>query len=279
MARIPFVIPALAAAVAAQGEPLLEKLQAAAAEHPLVVAHRGSSASHPENTIAAFRAAVTAGADIVELDVYQTKDGHWVCFHDKTLDRTTDAVQRLGRGKTGIADLTLAEVETLDAGSWKSTKFVSERIPTLAQALAVIQPAAVPMVERKQGDPQALVAELRRLEVTEDVIVQAFDWSFLTAVHRAEPKLLLGALGSGPLTEIRRDAAVLTGAAIVHWQVRDLTVESAAATRDAGWLLGAYTANQDADLLGAAAIGCRFITTDRPARLVELRRRGLPAPR
>ena len=79
----------------------------------LVIAHRGSSAEAPENTLPAFEAAVARGADAIELDVRLTADGAPVVIHDATLDRTTD--------RTGpVAALTLAELRAVDAG-WHFT--------------------------------------------------------------------------------------------------------------------------------------------------------------
>ena len=66
---------------------------------PLVIAHRGASGDAPENTMAAFELAVDQGADVVELDVHLTLDGHPIVFHDDLLDRTTNA-KGLVRGKT-----------------------------------------------------------------------------------------------------------------------------------------------------------------------------------
>ena len=76
---------------------------------PKIIAHRGSSAHAPENTIAAFRLALEQGADCVELDVMLSKDGHLVVIHDDTVDRTTD-------GKGAVRDMTLKELRSLDAG-------------------------------------------------------------------------------------------------------------------------------------------------------------------
>ena len=56
----------------------------------MVAGHRGDSANYPENTMAAFRAAIEAGADMIETDVRLTRDGVPVLIHDKLVDRTTD---------------------------------------------------------------------------------------------------------------------------------------------------------------------------------------------
>lgn len=94
-------------------------------------AHRGAMKTHPENTLAAFRAAVEAGAHMIEFDVQLTKDNQMVVIHDGTVDRTTD-----GSGK--VSELTFAEIRKLDAGSWKSPDFEGERIPTLEETLSVM---------------------------------------------------------------------------------------------------------------------------------------------
>jgi len=94
-------------------------------------AHRGTMITHPENTLLAFREAVNAGAHMVELDVWLTKDNEMVVIHDSKVDRTTD-------GTGLVSDLTLAEIKQLDAGSWKSPEFTGERIPTFEEALGVM---------------------------------------------------------------------------------------------------------------------------------------------
>jgi len=91
-------------------------------------AHRGASASHPQNTLAAFKEAVRLGAHQIEFDVHLTKDGHVVVIHDATVDATTD-------GKGAVAEMTLEQIRKLDAGIKKHKRFAGERIPTLAEAL------------------------------------------------------------------------------------------------------------------------------------------------
>ena len=95
-----------------------------------IIAHRGASASFPENTLPSFEGAIAMEADMVELDVQLTSDKEVVVFHDEKISRCTD-----GRGK--IADHTLAELKKLDAGSWFDKKFQNARIPTLAEVLGV----------------------------------------------------------------------------------------------------------------------------------------------
>lgn len=254
----------------ARRTPLTERLRAKARHAPLSVAHRGDSGVFPENTLPAFSAAVEKGAPIVELDYRETADGVLICLHDETLDRTTDAATRLGRRGLRLADLRAHELDGLDAGGWKAPRFGGTALPTLEQALEVIQPRAVTMIEHKAGRPERLVELLRRLHLVDDVIVQSFDWRFLEAVHRLEPKLTIAALGNGPFDAERLDGLRRTGAGIVHWRARDLGFEDAERLAGAGYLLCIYTVNDDLGFAGAAEMGVDMVTTDRPTRLLEL---------
>ncbi|MHA1732000.1 MAG: glycerophosphodiester phosphodiesterase [Promethearchaeota archaeon] len=85
--------------------------QAVRGERPLVMAHRGRSATTPESSYQAFREAYELGVDFLETDAHLTRDGEVVLFHDSTLDRTTDGTGRL-------ADYTLAQLEEFDMGYW-----------------------------------------------------------------------------------------------------------------------------------------------------------------
>ena len=96
----------------------------------IICAHRGLDDKFPENTLPAFEEALKLGMG-VEFDLQMTSDGHLVVHHDDTVDRTTD-----GSGR--VAQMTLAEVKELDAGSWKGAEFAGLRIPTLDEALEVI---------------------------------------------------------------------------------------------------------------------------------------------
>ncbi len=106
-----------------------------------IAAHRGASATHPENTLAAISEALRLGVHQIEIDVRMTSDGRLVLMHDETLSRTTDVQQRFPeREDRRISAYTLEELRTLDAGSWKAPRFAGERVPTLAEALQAIPP-------------------------------------------------------------------------------------------------------------------------------------------
>src|SRR3954469_2146184 len=75
----------------------------------LIIAHRGNSSVAPENTLPAFQSALDAKADLVELDYYHSSDGVLIVMHDKTLDRTTNSEQVLGKPKLPVAEQPLAD--------------------------------------------------------------------------------------------------------------------------------------------------------------------------
>lgn len=103
---------------------------AAGKNAPLVVAHRGLLHHAPENTLANFRACLELRIGF-EFDVQRTRDGHLVCIHDTTVDRTTN-------GNGNVAAMTLAEVRQLDAGSWFDPSFADERVPTVDEVLKLV---------------------------------------------------------------------------------------------------------------------------------------------
>ena len=119
-----------------------------------VIAHRGASAYAPENTLAAFELAVEMKADWYELDCLLAKDGTVIVSHDNDVDRCTD-------GKGLITEKSLAELKTLDAGSWYDAKFAGEHLPTLAESLAMAKDRIGVYVEIKSvADDGPLMAEM-----------------------------------------------------------------------------------------------------------------------
>ncbi|PWG00996.1 glycerophosphodiester phosphodiesterase [Levilactobacillus bambusae] len=97
----------------------------------MVIAHRGSKGTRPENTLPAFQTAIDDGADGIETDVHLSMDGHLIVIHDEKVDRTTD-------GSGYVKDLTLAQIKALDAGSWYSKRYRGTRVPTLAEVVQLL---------------------------------------------------------------------------------------------------------------------------------------------
>src|ERR1035437_8308842 len=166
-----------------------------ASQRPLVIGHRGYCQFAAENTLPSFKLAMAAGADLVELDYYPTKDGKLVVIHDGTLDRTTDATNHWAAKKIKVETKTAAELQSLDAGSWFDPKYAGTRPPLLSEALDTIQQGAVTLIERKAGAPADCIKQLREKNLINHVVVQSFDWEYIRAFHEQEPEQVLGALG------------------------------------------------------------------------------------
>lgn len=244
--------------------------QCVTADRVLVIAHRGDSSRAPENTLVAFRSAVAAGADLVELDYHHSSDNAPVVLHDDQLDRTTDAVAVFGRGHIPVASKSLATLKCLDAGSWFGPEFSGQRVPTLSEALDVIQQGAITLVERKAGDAATCVAILERKQLLDDVVVQSFDWEFLQQCHRLAPRLILAALGSEELNADTLRRIQATGADILGWHhehTGSVQIELAHRQRLKIW---AYTVNDPSRAKQLLDHGIDGIITDAPALMREV---------
>jgi glycerophosphoryl diester phosphodiesterase len=133
---------------------LLLAVTAGTAKEPTVefVAHRGASYDAPENTLSALRLGWEQGADAVEFDVWQSKDGRIVLHHDADTHRTAGVQRR-------IDEQTYAELKALDVGTWKAPKYAGEPIPLLSEALALTPAGKRVFIEIKCG-PE-IVPELK----------------------------------------------------------------------------------------------------------------------
>ncbi|GAA4591615.1 glycerophosphoryl diester phosphodiesterase [Actinoplanes octamycinicus] len=156
------------------------------------VAHRGYSAVAPENTLPALAAAARAGATFVEFDVRCTADGVPVVIHDRTVDRTTS-----GSGR--VWDLRADEIATLDAGSWFGPGHAGLRVPTLAEALAVLQPTAAEiLLEIKPpatlDEVKTVIATLAEFDLLDRTVVQSFEADVVRKARQLAPEVRRGLL-------------------------------------------------------------------------------------
>ena len=131
-------------------------------------AHRGAPNTHPENTVPSFLEAISLGVDMIEFDVRQTADGYLVLMHDKTVDRTTD-------GAGAVERLTLAEIKSFDAGSWKDPDFAGTQVPTFAEALDIMPPDIILNIELKAGEEvvDLVVAEIMQRGIVRQSLLAA----------------------------------------------------------------------------------------------------------
>ncbi len=231
------------------------------------IAHRGWSAKYPENTLRAFDEALKLGVTGCECDVHLSSDGVPYLMHDHSFRRTT--------GDPAASDaLTMAAIAALDAGSWKAPEFAGERIPTLAQALAVHRGRGHFVIEIKDPGLPEVVAErvaavIGEAEARTACSLIAFDFDHLVAAAQAVPEARACWLRSSVPSEASELAALvaqigkrgLSGLSVQHSAV---TAELVAALHDAGLLLWVWTVNDDADLDRLVALGVDSITSDRP---------------
>lgn len=164
-------------------------------QNPTVMAHRGLSADAPENTLYAFSDAISVGADFIELDVQQTRDGVLVVMHDSNLKRTTGV-------NKDIWDVDYADIQNLDAGSWFDPAYANARIPTLEETLQFVDKRAKLNIEIKptkhsSDTLEQDVAELiTRYQYTDACYVTSFSYGSLKKVKEANPEIHTGYLMS-----------------------------------------------------------------------------------
>jgi glycerophosphoryl diester phosphodiesterase len=155
---------------------------------PLIIAHRGASGVAPENTIPAIDSAISAGADFIEIDVRMSKDGAVVVMHDETADRTTN-----GKGK--ISELTLAEILSLDAGSWFGEEFRGTKVPLLEEVVAYLNGRTKLLIEIKKngnqsaGIEEAVIGIIRKYSAESWCEVQSFNDEVLKIMHTKAPEI------------------------------------------------------------------------------------------
>lgn len=175
---------------------------------PWIIAHRGASEEEPENTLRAFARAIELGADLVEMDLHLSRDGHLVVIHDARVDCRTN-----GTGE--VVGLTLAELRRLDAGK-------GERIPTLEEVIELARGRCGLYLELKgAGTAGPTLDTIRRHGLGDQVIVGSFDPALVREAGERNPdvatSLLVGDAVDDPVAAAR-DAR----AAYVHlcWERR-----------------------------------------------------------
>ncbi len=156
---------------------------------PIVIAHRGYRVKSPENTLAAFKAAVDCGVRMIELDITLTKDREIIVIHDDTLERTTN-------GTGSVRNHTLSELKMLDAGSWFDPAFNGERLPTLKEVFNLIDKHIFINIEIKRtayepdNPPDSIetqVIELvRSKNLIEQVLVSSFEPNILININERD---------------------------------------------------------------------------------------------
>lgn len=241
------------------------------------VAHRGGSHLAPENTLAAFRNALTLDVDAVEMDVQMTRDGYAIVLHDTTVERLTD-------GTGNILDLDFAYLRSLNVaahfpGGWPQ----KQRIPTLREVLDLVKRRVQAYIEIKASErddvygqyPQVvetIVREIRAANMVNDVLVISFDWSVLPQVKALEPRIATGMLVADDTWNPHTEGAIETllkqaqklGVDWVNMDYQLCSDEVITLLHEHNLKLGLWTVNTIEALRHFAQMGVDSLTTDRP---------------
>ena len=233
-----------------------------------VVAHRGYSYVAPENTVAAINRAVAVGAQGSEFDVYKCASGEVVLMHDSTVDRTTD-----GAYTGSVTSLTLTQLKTLDAGSWKSATYAGERVPTMTEALAALKNTGTAAVcEIKQsGIADEVYDCMSTAGMLDQSVVISFTGNELKTFKTYAPDVPTGLLLSSftGSTTAAKVAWAQTQMSTYKTDFLDvtygaLTKELVAALEDVDIPVWTWTVNSTASMENMYDWGVESVTTDRP---------------
>lgn len=256
------------ALLAAVGVGLFAFLANRGQQPALVIAHRGSSATAPENTLAAFRLAAEQHSDFVELDVQESADGQVLVVHDSDL-------MKVGGNPANIWAADAATLRAIDVGSFKNPRFFAERLPTLAEALAACKGRCRVIVELKsyghdQQLEQRVATIVEEAGMESDCVFMSLDLEMVRRMKALRPNWRVGLLvakAMGDLTELKADF---------------LAVEARMATRRfirhahrAGQDVYIWTVNDPAWMFVGLSRGVDGLITDKPdvaRRVIELRK-------
>ncbi len=228
-----------------------------------VTAHRGSSKDAPENTLSAVNRAIEDGADFAEIDVQESADGVVVLFHD------TDFMRIAGVNKK-IWELTYAEIKILDAGSWFSSEFRNEHVPTLTETLKLARGKIKLNIELKfNGHEKQLVEKV--VKIIEDnnfksqCVISSLDFEELKKVRELDSELKIGYIVAkviGNMFRVDTDFLSLNSGMV--------NADVVAAARKRKKEVHVWTINTTDNMSYFINLGVDNIITDYPAKLVAL---------
>jgi glycerophosphoryl diester phosphodiesterase len=228
----------------------------------VAISHRGESVRHPENTMPAYRAAIEAGVDFIEVDIRTTADGQLVSMHDETVNRMTN-----GSGK--VAEMTLAQIRMLDAGVNAGPQFAGTRVPTFDEILEFARGKAGIYLDSKRVSAADIVAALERHQMQDHCVVYGgFELLKQVAALRPNIKVMPESVSVPVVTRLIAELKPK----VIAFVERDFTDEIIALARQAKADIyvdrfGKF--DNPAGWQNAIDRGATGIQTDRPVELVE----------
>lgn len=229
-----------------------------------ITAHRGSSGSAPENTMAALAAAVEEMADWAEIDVQETADGVVILCHDENLRRLT-GVKRL------VSETTFEEIEQLEAGSWFSEAFRGERIPSLEEAMEYAKGRLKLNIEIKYTGPDSQVPE-KVVKLVEDhgmedqCMITCASRQYLKRIKEANPHIYTGYIVPAAYGKYYMEDEI----DVISIRSGFVTEKLVKAAHEAGKSVHAWTVNDKRELERMRVLAVDNVITDVPVLAREI---------
>ncbi len=229
-----------------------------------ITAHRGSSASAPENTMAAVTAAVEEMADWAEIDVQETADGVVILCHDTSLLRVAGV-------KKDVKSMTFEELRALDVGSWFSEEFAGERVPSLEAVMEYAKGRLKLNIEIKySGMGSMLPDKVRELvedyEMEDQCIVSCTNLNYLRRIKKENPRIKTGYIIPAAFGNYYMDEDV----DVISIRSGFVTEKLVTAAHEAGKSVHAWTVNEKIELERMRVLTVDNVITDSPALAREI---------
>jgi glycerophosphoryl diester phosphodiesterase len=251
-----------------------------AADQPAVIAHRGGAALKPENTLTAFRNAISLGVPVLEFDLNLTADDALVIHHDSSVNPRVCRPPQ-GVDAASIRTLTLAQIKRFDCGA-------GERMPTFEEFLRAVRGSGTILLgETKMPsdggvDPVRFVelidAAIRKYGVADRFVLQSADYRTTEAMRRRNPAVRICLLSARRFKPNYLEVARKYGATYLMLRYDDATPEQIRELKAAGYLLYSGTANTESDWQKYLDLGFDGILSDDPAHLQAFLKRSRPQP-
>ena len=229
-----------------------------------ITAHRGSSSGAPENTMAALEKAVEEMADRAEIDVQETADGVIVLCHDTSLKRVAGVNKK-------VSDLTLEQIKKLDVGSWFSSEYQGEQIPTLEEVMEYAKGKIDLNIEIKNlgnssGLPEKVIELVEKHEMQEQCVITSTNRFYLKRVKAVNPEIRTGYIISAAYGNFYSDEFI----DLISIQSSFVTERMIESAHEAGKAVHAWTVNGKVEMERLKQLGVDDMITDRPVLAREI---------
>lgn len=237
----------------------------------IVSGHRGYKYAFPENTLISFQLAMELGVHMLELDLRMSKDKQVVIIHDETVDRTTN-------GSGNVRELTLEELQLLDAGSWMSPSFAGIKIPTLEQfcQLMLDYPHVLLNVEIKPSEDaletaDAAVAQLKLFGLYERCVFTSFDAAIISHLYDCYGAKTQGFRGDKMKNYIEGAHGTYSKMWAIAFEISDLTRQEVMTFKQMGLQVWSYCPDTEQDVLYSIGAGASVMTCNDPSPALHLK--------